>query len=277
MSCASRTGWIWQAGVFFVFMLVPTVLWAAAPAKVKPEAEVVEMFAGIENGQLEVRLIPRDSAKGQLLVTNKTDKPLSVRLPGAFAGVPVLPQMFPGFQPNQQNQQNSPQRIGGAANQGFPPFGPGMMNLPGGNMFPGMNNQNQNQNWLPGPMFNLAPEQVGKVKVASVCLDHGKANPRAKIPYEIKPIDEVADQPGLAEVVALLGQGRVDQKIAQLAAWHLSNDMSWEELADLRNPRVLGVPRRYSAKQIKQAQDLVEKTLEQGKQGNTKGSESSSR
>ena len=40
-----------------------------------------------------------------------------------------------------------------------------------------------------GGMFNVPPEQTGKIKVPTVCLEHGKAEPHAKIPYEIKPID----------------------------------------------------------------------------------------
>ena len=52
----------------------------------------VELFAGIEQQQLEVQLIPRDASQCRLLISNKTDQPLSVKLPEAFAGVPVLAQ-----------------------------------------------------------------------------------------------------------------------------------------------------------------------------------------
>ena len=58
--------------------------------------EEIDLFAGIAQQQLEVRLIPRDDLQCRLLITNKTDKPLSVKLPAAFAGVPVLAQFAPG-------------------------------------------------------------------------------------------------------------------------------------------------------------------------------------
>ena len=61
----------------------------AAPA----DAETVEMFSAIDQGQLEVKLIPKDSTLCNVLIENKTDKPLTVRLPDAFAGVPVMAQM----------------------------------------------------------------------------------------------------------------------------------------------------------------------------------------
>src|SRR5262245_8376301 len=43
-------------------------------------------------GQLDLRLIPKDAASGTVIVTNKTKQPLTVRLPEAFAGVPILGQ-----------------------------------------------------------------------------------------------------------------------------------------------------------------------------------------
>ena len=57
-----------------------------------PNAQTVEMFAAIEKGDIAVKLIPKDSTQCQVLIENKTDKPLNVKLPEAFAGVPVLAQ-----------------------------------------------------------------------------------------------------------------------------------------------------------------------------------------
>ena len=50
------------------------------------------MFAAIEKGDISVKLIPKDSTESQVLIKNETDKPLNVKLPDAFAGVPVLAQ-----------------------------------------------------------------------------------------------------------------------------------------------------------------------------------------
>ena len=80
-------------------------------------------------------------------------------------------------------------------------------------------------------MMNVAPEKVGQIKVNTVCLEHGKAEPRAAIPYEIKPIESFTQKPGVKELCQMLGTGKIDQRAAQAAAWHLSNGMSWQELA----------------------------------------------
>ena len=53
------------------------------------EPVVVEFFAAIESGQVEATVIPRDSKKVTLQLKNKSDQPLTIRLPDAFAAVPV--------------------------------------------------------------------------------------------------------------------------------------------------------------------------------------------
>ena len=58
-----------------------------------PTDQTVEMFAAIEKGDIAVKLIPKDSTQCRVLIENKTDKPLNVKLPEAFAGVPVLAQV----------------------------------------------------------------------------------------------------------------------------------------------------------------------------------------
>ena len=40
-----------------------------------------------------------------------------------------------------------------------------------------------------GGFFNIPAEKVGQFKVQTVCLEHGKKDPRPAIPYEIKPIE----------------------------------------------------------------------------------------
>ena len=59
-------------------------------------AESVEMFSAMAQGQIEVKLIPKDSTQSRVIIENKTKKALSVKLPDAFAGVPVLAQLGGG-------------------------------------------------------------------------------------------------------------------------------------------------------------------------------------
>jgi len=191
-----------------VCLMVPALIWAAdgsgaksASGQDQAQTRTVELFAAMERGEIAVKLIPKDSTQCRLLVENKTDRPLSVKVPAAFAGVPVLAQLG-----NQGIGGNN--LLGGGGNQGF---GAGA--------------------GLGGGMFNIPPEKVGQLRCPAVCLDHGKKEPRPAIPYQIKPIEEVTERPAVHEVVRLLGAGAVPQRVAQAAAWHLNNDLSWQQLA----------------------------------------------
>ena len=64
------------------------------PAKLKygeynPADQTVEMFEAIKAGQIEVKLIQKDSTQARVLIENKGDAPLNVKLPEVFGGVPV--------------------------------------------------------------------------------------------------------------------------------------------------------------------------------------------
>jgi hypothetical protein len=83
-----------------------------------------------------------------------------------------------------------------------------------------------------GGMFNVEADKVQKVKIASVCLDHGLTDPSPRVPYKPIPIDSYAKDPAIAELVKLMISGRLDQHSAQAAAWHIQNGLSWEELAN---------------------------------------------
>jgi hypothetical protein len=196
-----------------------------------PDAENVEMFAAIEKGDIAVKLIPKDSTECNIVIENKTKKPLNVKLPNAFAGVPVLAQGgAPAPGGGRGGRSGSSGRSGN--NNQNQSSGGGMMGG-GGGMMGG------------GGMFSLPPEQVGKFKVATVCLEHGKKEPRPAVPYEIRPIESFTSNPGVREVCEMLGSGQVNQRAAQAAAWHLSNGMSWEELANKRLRRANGMTQPY--------------------------------
>ena len=55
-------------------------------------APIPDLFAAMAAGDIEAKLIPQSSKTGTVIVTNATNKPLTIKLPDAFAGVPVLAQ-----------------------------------------------------------------------------------------------------------------------------------------------------------------------------------------
>jgi hypothetical protein len=206
---------------------IPAVVLAAGPASSPkkdkgPPAKEVDLFIGMDTGEVEAVLIPKDSTGGTIMIKNKTDQPLTVKMPAALAGVPILAQL------------GGAGGIGGGGMGGGGLGGGGMgggggMQGMGGGMMGGMGGMGGG---MGGGMFNIAPEKVQKVKIAAVCLDHGKADPNPRVPYKPVPIDSYAKDPAVAELLVLMCQGKIDQHSAQAAAWHIQNGLSWEELAN---------------------------------------------
>jgi hypothetical protein len=104
-----------------------------------------------------------------------------------------------------------------------------------------------------GGQFNVAPERVGEVKVPCVCLEHGKDEPRPKMLYEIRPLDTLNADPRVYALLKAFGDGKFDQRATQAAAWHLANNMSWEELAAKEIKRANGTSYPYFSREELQA------------------------
>ena len=47
------------------------------------------LFEAMDAGQVDVKIIPRDAKQANVLIRNLTDKPIELRLPRAFASVPI--------------------------------------------------------------------------------------------------------------------------------------------------------------------------------------------
>jgi hypothetical protein len=94
-------------------------------------------------------------------------------------------------------------------------------------------------------MMNVAPEKVEHFNVPIVCLEHGKHDPKPTVKYEIRPIDQFTDKAGVRELCSILGTGKLPQRVAQVAAWHLNNDMTWEQLATKQLQFTNGLNRPY--------------------------------
>lgn len=200
-------------------LAVGTVAVQAARPDASPKADSrqkVELFEAMKAEQIEVKLVPKDATQSTVIIRNKTDKPLSIRLPKAFVGRPVLAQDNAGGRNggnnnNSSNSSNSQQSMGGGMG-GMGGMGMGGMGMGGG-------------------FFDVGPDRAGKFKVATVCLEHGKNDPNPRVAYELRPISDFTQEAALVEVCEMLGRGELDQKTAQAAAWHLSDHLSWQELA----------------------------------------------
>ena len=81
-----------------------------------------------------------------------------------------------------------------------------------------------------------------KIRVPTVCLEHGKPEPSPNQTNKMIRTDSFSDDPKLAVVLESLGSGEVPQKIAQAAAWNIANGLSWERLSAEMIDHVGGVP-----------------------------------
>jgi hypothetical protein len=191
--------------------------------------EQVELFSAMESGDIEVTIVPRDSRQATVVVKNNSGKPLSVRMPEGFAGVPALAQF---------GNQLGGGGFGGQGGIGGGQFGGGQQQALGGGFGGGGLGGGGlggggfgGQGGGGGGFFNVEPEKAAKVKVACVCLEHGKKEPNPSVKYKLVPLAKVTSDPKIAELCKMLARGEVDQTSAQVAAWHLANGMSFEQLA----------------------------------------------
>ena len=83
-----------------------------------------------------------------------------------------------------------------------------------------------------GGFQNIDPGKVNRFKCTTVCLEHGKKEPHARAKYDIVPLNEFTDDKNVAEICYMLGFSGINQNAAQAAAWHFTDEMSWEELAN---------------------------------------------
>lgn len=229
-----------------------------------PEAPKVGLFEGMEQNLINVRMVATDSMGGSLFVENLTGAPLSVELPPALVGVQVLPQFGGGFgggglgggglgggfgggQGGFGGQGGQNQAVGGGGQGGFGGQGGGFGGQGGGGFGGGGG----------GGFFSVPAETIARVPYNSVCLEHGKAEPRPSITYKVIRPEEYSSDPALAELLKMVAAGRVEKQAAQAAAWHISSGMSWEQLANKAYHHVNAPDSPYFQPQTLQLAQLV--------------------
>jgi hypothetical protein len=211
--------------------------------KLDPNAPVVELFKGMEEGKLGTKLLQKNSKSGNLLIENLTKETITVQMPESFVGVHVLNQGLGGGLGGQQGGGGGGgggQATGGGAGGGQQ--GGGGAGAGGGG----------------GGFFSIPPEQVVRLPVTSVCLEHGKPEPSLRMEYRIHPVESVSTDPILKELLNLVATRRINTNVAQAAAWNIANGKSWQELSQMKFNRVArpDTP-HFSHVELAYAQQLV--------------------
>ncbi len=197
-----------------------------------PEAPKIGLFEGLDENVISVQIVAKNSLQGAILVENLTDQPISVELPEAIVGVQVLAQDDFGFGGGAGsgngtgggNQGGQNQSLGGG-------FGGGGLGGGGGFGGGGLGGGG-------GGFFSIPPDRIARVEYHSVCLEHGKKEPRPQVKYKLVRPEEYSNDPKLHELLKLVGTGKLNKAAAQAAAWHIANGMSWRELANKKYNRL---------------------------------------
>ena len=230
---------------------------AAEAVAVKPIEAPVEWFAAEEAGQIEVKFIPKDATEATILLKNLTDKPLTIKLPEAFAAVPILAQGMMGGMGGMGGGGMGGMGGGGMGGMGGggQGMGGGMGGMGGGMGGGGMGGMGGGM----GGMMRVAPEKQHKLKVTTVCLEHGKPDPNPKMAYKMIPAEQFTKDARVLGICKMLGYGMVAQNTAQAAAWHLTDNMSWQQLASKNRveSKYTGNVPFFSPFEIRQASAVV--------------------
>lgn len=213
-----------------------------------PEAEEVGLFEGMASGQLSSKMVPKSALNGTVFVTNLTDQPLTVKLPEAMIGVQKQLAQFGGM-------GGMGGMGGGMGGMGMGGMGGGMGGMGGGGMQMmgmgggmggmgggmGMGGMGGGMGGMGGMgggggFFSVPPESTAAIPLKSLCLEHGKPDPLPSATYVLVPYERVSSNPVLKELLVLVGTGKVDQQAAQAAAWHLTDGLSFAQLASKTGP-----------------------------------------
>jgi hypothetical protein len=182
-------------------------------------SSAVEFFEAVDAGQINAKFIAMNDHAARLIITNNTNQPLNLKLPEAFAGVPVAAQFGgAGGGAGRVGGGGRSTTTGGGAQQSV---GGGLGGGGGGGLGGGGGG---------GGFFSVPPERSEKLDFAVLCLNHGLRDPSSSTAYKIVPADSVL-RPAVVELLKAFGRGELKHAGAQAAAWHLNNDLSWNQLA----------------------------------------------
>ena len=234
--------------------------------KFDPSAAQVDLFGAVDAGHVSIRLIPTSAMGGNVLIENRTDQPLTVKIPEAVVGVSIHAQAGGfGF--------GNPGQAQGQGNAGAGNVGNGAQAI-GGVIAPAQGNGQGQGQVAPGPgFFSIPAEKVVSLRFNSVCLEHGKSEPGSTSKYTLAPVSRFSHDPVLYQLLTNAGKDNVDSKALQAAAWHVTDKMSFQELSEKFNTPLGMITQtpEFTRDQILAAQDLVERAKQRCAEKNPAG------
>lgn len=230
-----------------LFSAAISLMAVSSPASA--QQPTIELFDAIDRQLVAVRYIAVSPERGNIVAENLTGQRIAIVLPDALAARPVMGQ----FANNAGALGAGGPGAGGAGAGGAQPVGG---NANGGGGVGAGNNQGLRN----GGVLRIGPRRTARRVVTTVCLEHGRPDPRAAMNYELVPIDQITDDPVIVELCRRLGGPDIDVAAAQAAAWHRRNAMSWQSLAKMNRleSKYLGNIARFHPSEIAAAKDWIE-------------------
>jgi hypothetical protein len=235
-----------------------------------PNLPAVDLFDAMEDGTIETTVIAKNSNEANLFVTNRSSAAVSVRVPRAVVAVQVLKQLFPPVGRTGTPGGGFPGGTTGAGMGQAQPIAGGPQNN-NANPNVGVNNQPGNGfnmigngNRIGNGFFLVPSQKTVQVPLKTVCLAHGRPDPRPRMKYRLVKLEDYTHDAVLQQTLENYVSGEVEMQAAQAAVWHLTDKMSWADLRSKQIERLGGVePLPYfTDKQV----DLAEKLIEQARE-----------
>ena len=237
-------------------------------------SRAIRLFDAVENNLVSVKFIPLNSEKANVLFENKTNEAIDLDLPSRFGALHIHAQFgqgigngqaggnqFAGQNGGGQNAGAGGQQLGGGFGQGM---GQGMAGRNGGfgqgAFGQGIGGQGIGGGAdFRGGMFRIEANSKRRLSVDTVCLEFGKPDPNPRMSYRLVPLEEVSKDPGIAVICQQLANGEILQSVAQASAWHLTDELSWNELAEINRveSKYTGNFARFSSSDLFEAAQFV--------------------
>ncbi|HUY35856.1 MAG TPA: hypothetical protein VMV69_24145 [Pirellulales bacterium] len=186
-----------------------------------------DLFEAVKKKKLQVHFVPQNAALASLTIGNTTDQPVKVRIPLVVAGTPTMPTGVSAAAYLATYGTAPPQTVAGVTR------------VLGQSAAPQVSKKKKStgraaaKNTEPpkGPVLTLQPGETRIVPVACVGLEFGKPNPLPIMPYTLVDIEKTSKKPEVKATLEGFAQGKFNQQIAQLIAWHFNGGMTWNQLA----------------------------------------------
>jgi len=233
------------------------------------EAVEVELFDAMQGQQLEVRVIAHSFSLISVYARNATRQPLKVKLPSTFGAIPIHRRS--AASPNVAGNQAGAQRPGSPRSNRYDQGGSqglgGSMGDPGGEeSLAGQPREGRSENEDAtqhddgtGPFWLIPPGKIFRQQLPVFCLEFGRPDPSRHVPYRLCKLEEVNQRPIVRDLLKRFGRGDVDQRVAQLAAWQVANDVPWQALAKVQVTGAMARRgKRFFPKEFLVAKQLIE-------------------